>query len=185
MTVRSGRLNSAHTAVVSTDAPIEIVPAGPAWPQRFKEERALLEEALAPWLAGGIHHVGSTAVPGLAAKPVIDILAGVASLDASRACFDRLAALEYEYAPYRTDEMHWFCKPGPARRTHHLHLVPAVSPRYRDELAFRDALRADAQLAGHYADLKQQLAAQHRDDREAYTEGKAAFVAGVLARANA
>ncbi len=185
MTVTSQRLESAHTEAVTAEAPIEIVPADRAWPRLFEEERALLQGAIAPWLTGGIHHVGSTAVPGLTAKPVIDILAGVESLDASRASFDRLAALEYEYAPYRTEEMHWFCKPGPAHRTHHLHLVPTGSRRYREELAFRDALRSDAQLAGHYADLKQQLAARHRDDREAYTEGKAAFVAGVLARANA
>jgi GrpB-like predicted nucleotidyltransferase (UPF0157 family) len=170
---------------VAAEAPIEIIHADPAWPGRFVQERALLHEAIAPWLTGGIHHVGSTAVPGLAAKPVIDILAGVESLDASRASFDRLAALEYDYAPYRTEEMHWFCKPGPTQRTHHLHLVPTGSRRYREELAFRDALRSDGQLAGHYADLKQQLAVHHREDREAYTEGKAAFIAGVLARANA
>jgi GrpB-like predicted nucleotidyltransferase (UPF0157 family) len=167
------------------DAPIELVAADPSWPARFERERKLLDRALAPWLTGGIHHVGSTAVPGLTAKPVIDILAGVESLDASRPSVDALAALEYLYAPYRTDEMHWFCKPSPARRTHHLHLVATGSPRYRDELAFRDALRADPQLAGRYAELKRCLAARYRTDREAYTEGKAPFVAGVLARANA
>jgi GrpB-like predicted nucleotidyltransferase (UPF0157 family) len=81
--------------------------------------------------------------------------------------------------------MHWFCKPSPANRTHHLHLIPTGSPRYRGELAFRDALRADPQLAAGYAGLKRHLAARHREDREAYTEGKAPFVAGVLARPNA
>jgi GrpB-like predicted nucleotidyltransferase (UPF0157 family) len=165
---------------VTPDAPIEIVPADPGWPQRFEQERAPLEQALAPWLTGAIHHVGSTAVPGLAAKPVIDILAGVESLDASRACFERLEALEYRYAPYRPQEMHWFCKPSPAHRTHHLHLVPTGSPRYRDELAFRDALRADGELAGEYERLKRGLAAEHRDDREAYTAAKAGFIARAL-----
>ena len=90
------------------------------------------------WVAGGIHHVGSTAVPGLDAKPIIDILVGVDDLVASRGCFESLADLEYLYAPYRADEMHWFCKPDPGRRTHHLHLVPGDSSRFRDELAFRD-----------------------------------------------
>lgn len=167
------------------EAPIELVPPDPSWPARFEQERKLLEEALAPWLTGGVHHVGSTAVPGLAAKPVIDILAGVESLETSRASFDALAALDYSYAPYRAEEMHWFCKPSPAHRTHHLHLMPAGSRRYRDELAFRDALRAAPQLARQYAELKHRLAAQYREDREAYTEGKAPFVAGVLARTNA
>lgn len=170
---------------MSREAAIEIFPADPAWARRFERERALLQAAIAPWLTGGIHHVGSTAVPGLAAKPVIDILAGVESLEASRASFERLEELEYRYAPYRADEMHWFCKPSPAHRTHHLHLVPTDSTRYRDELAFRDALRADEQLARSYERLKRALASEHREDREAYTEGKAPFVAGVLARANA
>jgi GrpB-like predicted nucleotidyltransferase (UPF0157 family) len=170
---------------VTPEAPIEIVAADPAWPARFEEERRLLEETIAPWITGGVHHVGSTAVPELPAKPVIDILAGVESLDASRASFASLEVLEYHYAPYRTEEMHWFCKPSPAHRTHHLHLVPTGSRRYRAELAFRDALRSDAARAGEYAALKRRLAAQHREDREAYTEGKAGFIAGVLARANA
>ncbi len=165
---------------MSDDAPIEIVPADPGWPQRFERERALLEEAIAPWLTGAVHHVGSTAVPGLAAKPVIDILAGVESLDASRACFERLEALGYSYAPYRPDEMHWFCKPSPAHRTHHLHLVPTGSRRFEDELAFRDALRADDTLARAYERLKRELAAEHRDDREAYTAAKAGFIERAL-----
>lgn len=97
-----------------------------------------LEEVIGEWTPGGIHHVGSTAVPGLEAKPIIDILAGVSDLETARACFGPLADLGYLYAPYLPEEMHWFCKPHPARRTHHLHLVPTGSQRYRYELAFRD-----------------------------------------------
>lgn len=131
-------------------------------------------------MRGGIHHVGSTAVPGLEAKPIIDILAGIEDLEAGRACFEPLGELGYLHAPYLPEEMHWFCKPDPARRTHHLHLVPEGSPRYRDELAFRDRLRADSGLAARYAMLKRELAERHPDDREAYTEGKGAFVRAVL-----
>ena len=86
-----------------------------------------------------IHHVGSTAVPGLDAKPTIDILVGVENLESSRSYFEPLARLDYLYAPYRPQEMHWFCKPDPARRTHHLHLVPRASSRYAEELNFRDS----------------------------------------------
>jgi GrpB-like predicted nucleotidyltransferase (UPF0157 family) len=100
-----------------------------AWPARFQSEAGLLAEALRPWITGGVHHVGSTAIPGLAAKPVIDIMVGVADLDSSRPCIDLLAGLDYCYAPYRAEVMHWFCKPRPARRTHHLHLVPTGSER--------------------------------------------------------
>lgn len=161
--------------------PVWIVPYDPAWPARFEAEKALLEQAIGPWVTGGIHHVGSTAVLGLAAKPVIDILVGVKDLASSRACFGKLAALGYQYAPYRTDEMHWFCKPNPAHRTHHLHLVPTGSRRYREELAFPDILRARPDLAQRYQALKQKLASEHHHDREAYTEAKQAFIAGALA----
>lgn len=164
----------------SDDAPVEIVPYDSSWPALFEHEKKLLEDAIGPWITGGVHHVGSTAVPGLAAKPVIDILVGVDDLGRSRRCFDRLAQLGYLYAPYRSDEMHWFCKPSPEHRTHHLHLVPTGSPRFRAELAFRDMLRKRPDLADRYAQLKMTLAIEHRDDREAYTRAKQGFIADVL-----
>ncbi|HEY8816441.1 MAG TPA: GrpB family protein [Candidatus Dormibacteraeota bacterium] len=81
--------------------------------------------------------------------------------------------------------MHWFCKPDPGRRTHHLHLVPTDSPRYRDELAFGDHLRANPEKARDYAELKHRLAARFEHDREAYTDAKADFIERVLAEAAA
>jgi GrpB-like predicted nucleotidyltransferase (UPF0157 family) len=91
-----------------------------------------------------------------------------------------LAELEYLYAPYLLEEMHWFYKPDPARRAHHLHLVPAGSQRFRDEIAFRDRLRADPQVASSYAALKRELAERHRDDRKAYPRPRGAFVSAIL-----
>jgi GrpB-like predicted nucleotidyltransferase (UPF0157 family) len=152
----------------------------PRWPARFERERVFLERAIGPWVAAGIHHVGSTAVPGLDAKPIIDILVGVESLPVSRACFEPLAGLDYLYAPYRSEEMHWFCKPDPSRRTHHLHLVPVGSARYRDELAFRDHLRSSPGAARAYAELKHRLAADFEYDREGYTDAKADFIVRAL-----
>ena len=165
------------------DAAVEIVPYDPRWAARFAEERALLARALAPWLTGAIEHVGSTAVAGLDAKPVIDIMAGVASLAASR---DAVAAAErcgYLYFPYRSDVMHWFCKPSPAFRTHHLHLVPFGSNLWRERLAFRDYLREHPDVARDYAALKRELAERYRFDREAYTEAKGPFVTRITALA--
>jgi GrpB-like predicted nucleotidyltransferase (UPF0157 family) len=162
------------------DEPVRIVPHDPEWDQRFEEERTLLADAIGDWAVGGIHHVGSTAVPGLESKPVIDILVGVRSLEDSYTCFDRLAALGYLYAPYRTHEMHWFCKPDPSRRTHHLHLVPTAAPRFRDELAFRDYLRDHSDVAQEYGTLKRRLAAQYEHDREAYTDAKTEFISEIL-----
>jgi GrpB-like predicted nucleotidyltransferase (UPF0157 family) len=164
----------------SADAPIEAVPYDPTWPARFAAERDLLSGVLAPWLAGPIEHVGSTAVPGLSAKPVIDIMAGVESLEGSRDAIRAVAAAGYRHAPYRADVMHWFCKPRPSLRTHHLHLVPFGSRLWADRLAFRDRLRADPPLARAYGGLKEGLAARHRFDREAYTEAKGAFIERVL-----
>ena len=160
--------------------PIQLVPYDHSWPDRFAEEQVALAQAIGSWATGGIHHVGSTAVPSLDAKSIIDILVGVDSLEASRACFDPLANLAYLYAPYLADEMHWFCKPHPARRTHHLHLVPTDSRRFRDELSFRDWLRESPQAAEEYAALKHDLADRFADDREAYTDAKAAFIRRVL-----
>jgi GrpB-like predicted nucleotidyltransferase (UPF0157 family) len=119
-------------------------------------------------------------VPGLEAKPIIDILVGVEDLETSRRCFEPLAGLEYLYAPYRAEEMHWFCKPEPARRTHHLHLAPVGGRRYADELAFRDRLRADPAVAADYAALKRDLAARFAEDREAYTDAKSDFIRSAL-----
>ena len=121
-------------------------------------------------------------MPGLAAKPVIDILVGIADLEAGRECHEPLAALGYLYAPYRADEMHWFCKPSPERRTHHLNLVPLGSKSYRDKLAFRDHLRGNPDDAAAYAALKHRLAAELGHDREAYTAAKADFVEAICAR---
>lgn len=161
---------------------IEIVPWDPDWPRRFAAERDLVGAALARWLVGDVEHIGSTAVTGLAAKPVIDLMAPVASLAASADAIAALAAIGYLHYPYKAEVMHWFCKPSPTVRTHHLHLVPYGSRLWHERLAFRDALRGDSRLRSEYAALKQHLAARVGHDREAYTEGKAGFIARVLAQ---
>ena len=162
------------------DEPVRLVTYDPAWPARFESERALLEAAVGDSAVGGIHHVGSTAVPGLDAKPIIDILVGVSDLESSRSCFEPLAELDYLYAPYLAEEMHWFCKPDPQRRTHHLHLIPVGSPRFEDEIAFRDLLRSDQAMAAEYLALKRRLAAEFEHDRDGYTDAKAGFIAAAL-----
>jgi GrpB-like predicted nucleotidyltransferase (UPF0157 family) len=162
--------------MTSSEAPIEVVAYDPSWPARFEEEEKALRRALAAWLVGSIEHIGSTAIPGLAAKPVIDIMAGVETLEASRPAIATLADLAYCYAPYRADSEHWFCKPSPAFRTHHLHLIPFESPRWREAIAFRDYLRSHSQIAAEYEDLKRRLAQEYHLDREAYTVAKGPFI---------
>ena len=162
--------------MTSSEAPVVIVPYDQAWPARFEEEAAVLRDTLAPWLVGPIEHIGSTAVPGLAAKPVIDLMAGVETLEASRPAIAVAADLGYCYWPYQADREHWFCKPSPAYRTHHLHLIPIDSAQWLRAIAFRDYLRAHPEAAGDYAALKQRLAREHHLDREAYTDAKRPFI---------
>jgi GrpB-like predicted nucleotidyltransferase (UPF0157 family) len=155
-----------------------VVEYDPNWPRRFEAERALLEQVLAPWLDGGIHHVGSTAVPGLAAKPIIDVIAGVRDLDESRAAYDVLREHGYVHSPHRPGIAHHFTKPGFS-----LHLTEPGSDLWRERLAFRDALRADAALRAEYETLKRALADEHDGDIAAYTAGKRDLVGRVLRQA--
>jgi len=165
----------------SNEAPIEIAPYDPLWPIRFQEETAILRRGLRSWLVGPIEHIGSTAIPGLAAKPVIDIMAGVRTLDESRPAIAAATELGYCYSPYQAELEHWLCKPSPSFRTHHLHLIPVGTPQWLRPIAFRDYLRAHSTVASEYEVLKRSLAAKHRLDREAYTQAKRPFIDGVTA----
>jgi GrpB-like predicted nucleotidyltransferase (UPF0157 family) len=167
------------------EAPVEIVPYQDAWPSLFEAERQLLENVLAPWLCASIEHIGSTAVPSLAGKPVIDIMAPVRNLDDARPAIAVATHHRYMYYPYKADVMHWFCKPSPAHRTHHLHLVPHGSQLWNERIAFRQALRGSKSLAKEYAQLKYKLAAAFHTDREGYTQAKEPFVRRVLSESKA
>jgi GrpB-like predicted nucleotidyltransferase (UPF0157 family) len=162
--------------------PITVLDHDPGWADRFADERARLERALAPWLHGGVHHIGSTSVPGLPAKPIIDMIAGVADLRRAAAAVAVLAEHGYTHAPHRP-RAYWFHRDDGPVRTHHLHLTEPGSDLWRERLAFRDALRADPVLRDEYRDLKIRLAAAHGEDIDAYTAGKRAFVGRVLAAA--
>jgi GrpB-like predicted nucleotidyltransferase (UPF0157 family) len=134
---------------------------------------------LEPWLAGGIHHVGSTAVPGLAAKPIVDMIAGVRNLDESRAAYGVLRELAYGHAPHRPAIAHHFTKPGFS-----LHLTEEGSDLWRERLAFRDALLTDTALSAEYEALKRAQAERYGDDLDAYTAGKRELVGRVLRQAD-
>ena len=162
--------------------PIIIEPYSPSWPMSFETERQLLLPLLAPWLAGPIEHIGSTAVLGLSAKPVIDIMGAVRDLSSSKPAIEALLPLSYCYFEYKAEVMHWFCKPSDFERTHHLHLVPFESDLWYERLAFRDYLRNDDTTRWAYMELKLKLATEFRDDREAYTDAKTEFIESVLSR---
>jgi GrpB-like predicted nucleotidyltransferase (UPF0157 family) len=166
-----------------SDAPVSLAPYDPRWPGLFEAERGRVESVIGPWISGGIEHVGSTSVPGLAAKPIIDIMVGVKDLEEAREAFGGLAELGYLHAPYKQEIMHWFCKPSVKERTHHLYLMEKDSSEWRARIAFRDYLRTHPETAHRYEQLKRELADRFRTDREAYTQAKAEFVARVVAAA--
>jgi len=107
-------------------------------------------------------------------------MAGVESLDGSRPAIPLLKEIQYCYFPYRPDSMHWFCKPSPAFRTHHLHLAPFESSLWFERLAFRNYLQQHADIAAEYGELKRKLAEQYRFDREAYTDAKQPFIEWIV-----
>lgn len=163
---------------------VHIVPANPDWPALFAQEKAaLLSSALGPQFVA-IEHFGSTAVPGLDAKPIIDILGGVRSMKDADALLEPLCALGWDTSPEfnaTLADRRFLLRWPEGVRTHHLHLVEWNGEQWQRRLAFRDALRAHPDLAADYRALKYDLAARYRADREAYTDAKADFIARALA----
>jgi GrpB-like predicted nucleotidyltransferase (UPF0157 family) len=157
----------------AADGPIEIVEYDPGWPTSYVTER----ERLSPLLPGvPIHHIGSSAVPGLAGKAVIDMIALVDDLDASSNAV--IEAARYQLpAAFNVDLVHrrFLSYPTATYRTHHLHLVDVREDMERC-LRFRDSLRSDPKLAADYVALKRALAARFRDDRMGYTKAKGQFI---------
>jgi GrpB-like predicted nucleotidyltransferase (UPF0157 family) len=161
--------------------PVIIVDYDPHWAELYEEERCLISGAIGPWLAG-IEHIGSTSVPGLAAKPIIDIMVGVRTLDDARYCIEPLAALDYVYKPELEagmPERRYFNK-GPQGNHRHLHVVEMDGDFWQKHLAFRDYLRTHPQTAAAYAALKRDLAARYVADRDGYTDAKTEFIQSVV-----
>jgi GrpB-like predicted nucleotidyltransferase (UPF0157 family) len=155
-----------------------LAPYDPAWPQQFEAEKQALEAALGD-RAMAIHHIGSTAIPGLAAKPVIDILIVVRCLDDTMDCIAPLSELGYVFIDYPQNvDRKFFCKGRP--HTHHVHLVAQGGGALRGHLAFRDALRANPDLRAEYAALKYDLANRFKTDRAQYSDSKTEFVRRVI-----
>jgi GrpB-like predicted nucleotidyltransferase (UPF0157 family) len=164
---------------------IVIVEYDPRWSLMFEEEAARVAGVLSKDLVARIDHIGSTAVRGLVAKPIIDLLVSVHSLiEAKQVAISPLEELGYAY---------WFDNPDPQRmflvkglppnspRTHHIHIIESDSI-LRERLLFRDYLREHPDEAFRYAQLKRHLAQQFSTDREAYTSGKTEYVQSIMQR---
>lgn len=172
-------------------APVVIVDYDPRWPRFFDEEKTNILRVIGPVVVA-IEHIGSTAVPGLAAKPIVDIMVGVQHLSDAGWCIQPLKTLGYEYVSEHEKslpERRYFRK-GNVRRmeqgsTHHLHMVEAASDFWSRQLLFRDYLREHPEEARRYADLKRTLAVRFASDRESYTNAKTDYVQEIVARAKA
>jgi GrpB-like predicted nucleotidyltransferase (UPF0157 family) len=161
---------------------IVLVPPDPSWPGKFRAEKASLIRLLKdPELR--IAHFGSTSIPGLYAKPIIDILIGCPDMKKADRILPKLAAYGYETsARFNTGigERRFLRKRKNRFRTHHIHLVVFQGPFWRDSIRFRNILRKDAILAKRYEKLKLATARRNDTDREAYTEAKTPFITEVL-----
>jgi GrpB-like predicted nucleotidyltransferase (UPF0157 family) len=150
------------------------------WPTLFRKIAGPVREALGD-IAIAVEHVGSTAVPGLASKPVIDLDVVVRTRTDVPVAIERLQPLGYRHQGDKgitgREALAW---PKDTSR-HHLYVVVEGSPPHLDHVRFRDCLRRDPELARRYGKLKMALAATHGDDRERYTEGKARFITDTLA----
>ena len=162
---------------------VQVIAYTPQWATLFQDERKRLSDALSS-LALDIQHVGSTSVPGLAAKPILDIGVAIASEADVEACVPLLEALGYRYEGYRGASEGYFFNLGAQKRlTHYFHMLLIDSDGWRNYLRFRDTLIAHPEIRDQYMHLKQALAVQYPADRPAYTASKAEFIQSILSAA--
>lgn len=159
---------------------LQIMPYDPSWAFEFEAERSRISNALGQ-LARRIEHNGSTAVPGLAAKPIIDIQVSVEQLSPSGTYAEPLEGLGYQHAPHPDDAVcPFFHRPSDWPHSHHVHVVESGGLEERRTLAFRDYLRDHSDVAHEYGLLKRLLATHYEAvkpaDREAYASAKSEFI---------
>jgi GrpB-like predicted nucleotidyltransferase (UPF0157 family) len=165
------------------DRTVEIVAYDPAWPGRFAELGRELRAGLGD-VALRIDHIGSTSVPGLAAKPVIDVQVSVAAFEPLAAFSQPLERLGYVYRADNPERTKRYFREPPGRRRTHLHVRRAGSFSEQWALLFRDYLRAHPDVAAEYEAVKRRLAIRFREDRRAYTDAKGPFMWEVIRRAD-
>ena len=154
---------------------VRLLPWDPAWPDRAWDEVERLLSAL-PGAFVAIEHFGSTAVPGLEAKPIVDLLGGLEQLADADGLIEPLQALDYGYKGHFSQRLMFIRRDAHGARSHQLHLVEYGTAGWTTRLAFRDALRSDADLRKRYLAEKRRLAAAHPHDFDAYASAKQAFL---------
>lgn len=154
---------------------VKLAPYDPIWKKLFEIEKESLLNSIGDYVLG-IEHIGSTSIPGLKAKPIIDMIVAVKDLSIYVKLIDSLTKLGYEYMPGRVFDDRVFFPKGPrGNRTHHLSLVVENSEGWTGPIAFRDYLRNNPHERQEYQLLKERLAEQFPNDRTSYTKAKASF----------
>lgn len=172
----------------SSEDAIYIVDYNPLWVKLAEEEISILKKLLADhdWVTD-IQHIGSTAIPGLAAKPIIDIYLGARSIEEAEKAIGLLEKIGYVFwYDNPNKEKMFFVKGMPpfgTGRTHHVHIVKYDSDYWQARILFRDYMRNHPNEIQDYANLKYELMQKHRNDREAYTDAKSEYIAAILKKA--
>jgi GrpB-like predicted nucleotidyltransferase (UPF0157 family) len=162
---------------------VRLVPYTPAWKRYFELEKASLQAVLGSNILD-IQHVGSTSIPGMIAKPIVDIAIAVVDFEEARLCIPLIEGLGYEYrGEFGIPHRHYFVKGDP--RVAHIHMSEIISITWQNLLLFRDYLCQHPKVANEYAQIKQALSEQFPQDREAYLDGKSVFVQRVIQLASA
>jgi GrpB-like predicted nucleotidyltransferase (UPF0157 family) len=155
----------------------------PAWKKLYKKEEKLLRSVIGEYILD-IQHVGSTSIPGAKAKPIIDIVIGLEKLKDGEKCIKPLKKLGYEY--YRDTAArgrYFFAKGSEKNRTHYIHMGKLNGRFWKNHILFRDYLRKHKKAVKEYNELKEDLSKKYKDDRDAYTSHKDAFIKGIIKKA--
>ncbi len=164
--------------------PLIIVDYDPRWPELYEEEKKVILGVIGHKVSI-IEHIGSTSVPGLGAKPIIDMMAGVDSQEDADECVSLLLDVGYDDVTPEPEEEEWFNCLGKGHRGvyHHLHLVKSGSAWFEKHILFRDFLRGNPEVAREYHELKRRLAERYRNERQSYTDAKTEFIDSIIAKA--
>jgi len=186
--VGKAQLSHLSNTIGKMSLPVKMANYDPNWPKLFEKEKNLILGAIGHVIVR-TEHIGSTAVPGLGAKPIVDILVAVNHLSDAKTCIEPLKRIGYKYKPrLEADipERRFFGKGAPPKEQHyHLHMVELMSDFWERHLLFRDYLRTHPEAAQEYQKLKKQLAAKYGRNREGYTDAKTPFIESVVAKARA
>lgn len=157
---------------------VKLSPYTEEWKLLFEKEKANLQTVVGSYILD-VQHVGSTSIPGMLAKPIIDIAIAVANFEEAKVCIGPIETLGYEYkGEFGIPHRHYFVKGDP--RIFHIHMSEITDLQWQNLLLFRDYLCQHPDVANEYAELKMQLASKYPQDRSAYLDGKASFIASVI-----